>query len=275
VNKRVLTRSRKVAKEICTNLQCSYKTIFAALRLRVNILSLFIIFVTVNANAFTLPTDSKQLILGLADDWQSSRITQQCFEKQNDGHWLAASGSIPARGGRGGIVWGRGLNPLTANSEIKKEGDWKTPCGVFAIGGAYGYAAGIEKHADLPYHQIMPGDLWVSDIHSPQYNQFVTLGRPAVSAWEKEQQMRLNDPSHSLKLFIGHNAAPGIVPGAGSAIFFHIWRANGEKPTAGCTAMARNDLVKLIAWIDPEKRPLYVLLPKDVYLKTKAGWQLP
>ncbi|MDR0534112.1 MAG: L,D-transpeptidase family protein [Verrucomicrobiales bacterium] len=232
-------------------------------------------FLAIGVRAFTLPPGSQQLVLGIADDWQSSRITLQCFEKQNDNRWLTVSGSIPARGGRDGLVWGRGLNPLTANSIVKKEGDWKTPCGVFAIGGAYGYAASVRKHANLPYHQIVPGDLWVSDTSSPQYNQFVALGHPAVSAWEKHEQMRLNDPSHSLKLFIAHNATPGIVPGDGSAIFFHIWRANGEKPTAGCTAMAQDDLAKLIAWIDPAKKPLYVLLPKDVYLKVKAAWQLP
>ena len=230
---------------------------------------------TANAGAFTLPANSEQLILGISDSWNSSAFNLQFFEKQRDGQWRAVSGQIPVRGGRDGLVWGRGLHPLTANSTIKKEGDWKTPCGVFAIGGAYGYAPNIKKHAKLPYHQIANGDLWVSDTNSPQYNQFVALGRPTVSDWEKREQMRLGDPSHSLKLFIAHNSAPNIQSGAGSAIFFHLWRANGDKPTAGCTAMSRDNLEKLIAWIDPGKKPLYVLLPEEIYHKVKTEWKLP
>jgi L,D-peptidoglycan transpeptidase YkuD (ErfK/YbiS/YcfS/YnhG family) len=248
---------------------------FTPSRLRASLAIFFLPFLAISAQAFTLPADSQQIILGLADNWQSSTFTIQTFEKQPNGQWLAISGQIPVRGGRDGLVWGRGLHPLTANTVIKKEGDWKTPCGVFALGGAYGYSANIQKHPNLPYHQIIPGDLWVEDSQSPKYNQFIALGRPANSDWERRQQMRLNDPAHSLKLFIDHNAAPDIQPGAGSSIFFHIWRANGGKPTAGCTAMAKDHLQEIIAWVDPAKKPLYVLLPKNVYEKVKIEWRLP
>ena len=229
----------------------------------------------VGVQAFTLPDYCGQVILGLADDWDSSRITLQRFEREADGGWRAVSEKIPARIGQSGLAWGRGLHPPTPGGANKKEGDWKAPAGVFTIGEAYGYAANIEKRGNLPYNQIKPGDLWVEDPSSPHYNQLVVLDRPANSKWERQQQMHLNDAAHSLKLFIAHNAIPDIEPGAGSAIFFHIWRANGEVPSAGCTAMSGAELKKLIAWVNPDLEPLYVLLPLTVYEQVKKEWQLP
>jgi L,D-peptidoglycan transpeptidase YkuD (ErfK/YbiS/YcfS/YnhG family) len=87
--------------------------------------------------------------------------------------------------------------------------------------------------------------------------------------------MKQTDPAHALKLFIAHNAPPKVVPGAGSSIFFHIWRANGRKPTAGCTTMEEQKLRALIAKLDPARKPLYVLLPKPEYEKYRAAWKLP
>ena len=87
--------------------------------------------------------------------------------------------------------------------------------------------------------------------------------------------MRQNDPAHSLKLFIAHNAPPKVVKGGGSSIFFHIWRDGGNRPTAGCTVMTEKNLRKLIAEVDPDQRPVFVLLPKAEYAKVRKAWGLP
>ena len=65
------------------------------------------------------------------------------------------------------------------------------------------------------------------------------------------------------------------VKGGGSSIFFHIWRDNGGRPTAGCTVMSEDKLRDLIARIDPGKRPVYVLLTKEDYAKVRKAWGLP
>ncbi|MEM9017008.1 MAG: hypothetical protein AAGC68_08335, partial [Verrucomicrobiota bacterium] len=91
---------------------------------------------------------------------------------------------------------------------------------------------------------------------------------------EIEAQMEQEDYAHSLKLFIRHNAPPNVVPGAGSAIFFHVWRSK-PKPTEGCTTMSREHLEKLIAKIKPLKGPVYVLLPKAEYDKHSEDWGFP
>lgn len=226
------------------------------------------------AFAFELPANSTQCLVGTADDWDSSTVTLRLYQKSGS-TWKPVSESWQARLGKTGLVWGRGLHPVPAGAITKKEGDNRSPAGVFAIGGAWGYDASIRKNSALSYHQVTTRDLWVEDPASPQYNRYVILKHEPAMAWEKKQQMKQNDAAHSLKLFIAHNAPPSAIPNAGSSIFFHIWRRDGSAATAGCTTMAKPKLQWLISQIDPAKRPLYVLLPKAEYAKYRAAWKLP
>jgi len=226
------------------------------------------------AAAFELPHDSTQCLVGIAENWDSSRATLSYYEKSN-GRWQRVGEPWPARLGRSGLAWGRGLHPLSKDAATKKEGDLRAPAGVFEIGGAWGYDAAIRRHPRLPYRQITPRDLWVEDPDSPQYNLHLVLERDPATPWEKKQQMRQGDHAHSLKLFIAHNAPPKVIPREGSAIFFHIWRDGGKRPSAGCTTMEEKKLRDLIARIDPARRPLYVLLPKAEYENHRRAWKLP
>lgn len=224
--------------------------------------------------AFELPADCRQCILGLAPDWNSSRVEVRVFEK-NGAAWTPAGGPWSGRLGKNGLAWGLGLHPVPAGVPAKREGDFRAPAGVFGLGGAFGYASGIQKNPALPYRQITTRDLWVEDAASPDYNRHLRLDAEPRTAWEKKQQMKQGDHAHSLKLFIAHNPAPQAVPGAGSSIFFHIWRADGAKPSAGCTTLSETSLRQLIAAIDPAKNPLYVLLPEQEYRRVAREWKLP
>ena len=226
------------------------------------------------APAFSLPADAGQCIVGIADDWDSTRATLRFYQKSN-GKWVPDGPEWPARLGREGLAWGRGLHPNPAGAALKKEGDWRAPAGVFALGGVWGYESAIRKHPRLFYRQVTARDLWVEDPASPDYNRHVIIDRDPATAWEKKQQMKQTDPAHALKLFIAHNAPPRVEPGGGSSIFFHIWRAGGSKPSAGCTTMDEAKLRSLIAKIDPTKRPVYVLLPKQEYQAYRDKWKLP
>ena len=232
------------------------------------------LLLTLPATAFELPAASGQVVLGLAEDWNSSHVTLSLHERHGKG-WRLVGDSWPGRLGHAGLVWGLGIHPVPARAAVKMESDGRAPAGVFAIGGAWGYAPTVRKHPDLFYRQITARDLWVDDPASPSYNRHAVLDHDPATAWEKKQQMRQNDYPHSLKLFIAHNAPPKPSPGHGSAIFFHIWRAEGAKATAGCTTMPEERLRKLIAWIEPAKQPLYVLLPRAEYDRLKPTWALP
>ncbi len=232
------------------------------------------LFTLLPVAAFELPASSSQCLVGTADGWDSSHVTLRLYEKSG-GSWKPAGAPWQGRLGKGGLVWGKGLHPNPAGAPTKKEGDNRSPAGVFSIGGAWGYQATITKKPALPYRQVTSRDLWVEDPESPQYNRNIILDHEPTSAWEKKQQMKQTDPVHSLKLFIGHNSPPHVTPHAGSSIFFHIWRRDGAAPTAGCTTMEKLKLQSLISQIDPAKRPLYILLPAAEYQKFRTAWKLP
>lgn len=226
------------------------------------------------AVGFELPAKSTQCIVGVAKDWNSSNVTLKAYEKRG-GKWVEVLAPWTGRLGRDGLVWGLGIHPLPPGAKVKKEGDFRAPAGVFHLGGAWGAHEGIKKHPKLFYRQVTTRDLWVEDPSSPSYNKHLVLNHEPASAWEKKQQMKQDDYPHSLKLFIAHNAPPKVSPGHGSAIFFHIWRGAGSKPTAGCTTMEETKLRQLIAWVDPGKQPIYVLLPQADYAAKKGEWKLP
>jgi L,D-peptidoglycan transpeptidase YkuD (ErfK/YbiS/YcfS/YnhG family) len=234
----------------------------------------FALLTLLPAAAFELPANSTQCLVGTADGWDSSTVTLRLYQKSGR-TWTPVTEPWQGRLGKNGLIWGKGLHPVPAGAATKKEGDNRSPAGVFLIGGAWGYAPAIPKHPSLPYRQVTPRDLWVEDPASPDYNRNVILPHDPATPWEKKQQMKQTDPVHSLKLFIAHNAPPKVIPNAGSSIFFHIWRREGAAPTAGCTTMSKAKLQWLVSQMDPTKRPLYVLLPKAEYEKYRAAWKLP
>jgi L,D-peptidoglycan transpeptidase YkuD (ErfK/YbiS/YcfS/YnhG family) len=227
------------------------------------------------ARAFELPAQSTQLIVGTAADWDSSHVKLSFFERQPGGPWQATGFNWTGRLGKNGLVWGRGLHPVPAGAKMKTEGDRRAPAGVFHLGGAWGYAPTIQKAPSLSYVQVTTRDLWFEDVNSPLYNQYLRIDHEPATPEEKKAQMKQGDQAHSLKLFIAHNAYPNIQPGAGSSIFFHIWRNGGNATTFGCTTMSEENLKRLISTINPERRPLYVLLPEAEYARHRMAWKLP
>ncbi len=224
-----------------------------------------------------IPRDSQQMIIGIARDWNDSHVKIYRFEHDSQG-WVQVSEPWPGRLGSAGLAWGRGLHPSNLPGLQKREGDKRAPAGVFTLGGAYGDISSREliRSPALPYHQVTPACLWIEDPASPYYNTYQRARDPnALTPWEKKQQMKQNDPAHEIKLLINHNTRSPIIPGAGSSIFFHIWRRGGAVAAAGCTVFSRENMLELIAWVDPQKNPVYVLLPASEYRSRQRAWALP
>ena len=133
----------------------------------------------------------------------------------------------------------------------KREGDGKTPSGVFPLGPAFGDASAIDTA--LEYRQASDLDFWVDDVHAMQYNQWVH-GKPAAASFER---MKRPDDLYRYGVVIGYNTAP-VVSGAGSAIFMHVWRRY-DHPTAGCVAVSQRYLRKILRWLDKQYRPVIIL----------------
>ncbi|MFN0128504.1 MAG: L,D-transpeptidase [Verrucomicrobiales bacterium] len=227
------------------------------------------------APSFRLAAATTQVVVGLADDWNSTSVALQRWERKARSPWRPIGAPWTGRLGGAGLIWGRGLHPEPKGAALKVEGDKRAPAGVFALGTACGYDREIVRHPEQPYFQVTERDLWVEDPDSPHYNRHVRLGHAPRTAWEKKAQMRQRDYAHSLKLFVRHNAPPHVVPGGGSSIFFHIWRAGGTKASIGCTTMSEPKLRELIAWLNPRQVPVYVLLPRAEYAARREAWGLP
>ena len=227
-----------------------------------------------------MPADCTQAVLGIAEGWNDSQVSLSLVEKNAKGQWVRTLGPLPGRLGRSGLVWGLGLHTNPRGATTKKEGDGRSPAGIYAIGGLWTTTqTPVAHHRHIPEVRVGPCDLWVSDPATPQlYNRYVRLKHPAATPWELKEQMRQTDYAHSIKLLICHNTAetPGRpVVGAGSSIFFHIWRRGGAAPTAGCTAMEEKNLRALISRLQPARHPVYILLPRAEYARLRSAWRLP
>ncbi len=224
-----------------------------------------------------VPRGADQLIAAVTEDWESHRARLQCFERQGRG-WQAAvfPSAVPALVGRAGLAWGRGVHriPEANRAPLKVERDGKAPAGVFAIGMVYGYDARLPAGSDFPYRQVTPWDAWVDDLANPLYNRHVVVDPGNVPPWFEKQKMRHGDFAYHWLLEVRHNADPEPVPGAGSAIFFHIRRGE-DRATSGCTTMERGNLEAILRWLRVKARPHYVLLPREEYERLQGSWGLP
>ena len=184
--------------------------------------------------------NSGQLIFVTNKDASSSQVTIYVLEK--DGNiWRPA---FPAFSG---TIGRKGFAPF----DKKVEGDGKSPTGIFSLGTAFGYNPSIITK--MPYRQATDDDFWVDDVRSPDYNRWVR-GRPQAASMEK---MKREDGLYRHGIVIAYNMDP-IVKGKGSAIFLHPWQGKG-KSTRGCVAVPEDQLLRLLAWLDPVQHPLMIM----------------
>jgi len=160
------------------------------------------------------------------------------------------------------FVWRETMAPMDAvigrngfaKSGEKREGDGRTPSGIYRLGTAFGY--GQSLITKMPYRQAGADDLWVDDPNAPDYNQWVRQEETRAASYEK---MRRDDDLYKYGLVIEYNTRP-VIRDFGSAIFFHIWSGPGST-TAGCVAVSEENILKILAWLDPALNPVIYINP--------------
>ena len=126
----------------------------------------------------------------------------------------------------------------------KKEGDNITPKGIYKIIKIYYRDDRIKKiSSKFELIKITKNMGWCDDPKSKKYNQLIKL----PNRYSHEKFFK-NDNSYDLIVILNYNINP-IIKNKGSAIFIHIAKKN-YKSTAGCIALKKNDLLKLIKIID-------------------------
>jgi L,D-peptidoglycan transpeptidase YkuD (ErfK/YbiS/YcfS/YnhG family) len=229
---------------------------------------------SVSADSERPGLDARQMIVCLAPERSSSEGTLQLFQRDSAGNWQADGKSWPVLFGRGGLAWGRGVNPPQPGPQ-KTSNDRRNPAGLFKIGFVLGYAPALPSGAKgWPYHQVTDRDAWIDDPALPDYNHLYTLapGAPFPPWWEKEH-LHLGDFAYEWMVLIEHNYDQPD-PNAGNEIFFHVRRGEHYR-TAGCTTMSRPDLEKLIRWLQPGSNAMLAELTRADYLRHWKEWDLP
>jgi D-alanyl-D-alanine dipeptidase len=220
-----------------------------------------------------------QALVVTTANWEVVNGTLQRYERQSaNGPWQAVGDAIPIVVGRNGLAWGRGLHGdaeafAQANHPRKREGDGKSPAGVFRLSSAFGYAA-QDQRIKLPYRQARAATQCVDDAQSAFYNQLVERDRIPQPDWQSHEDMRRPDEQYRWGVFVEHNSSAQRQASGGSCIFLHIW-AGQSKGTAGCTAMEAGLMEQVLFWLDAAQQPVLVQLPMPQYARLKAQWQLP
>ncbi|PWE18341.1 hypothetical protein DDZ18_01675 [Marinicauda salina] len=126
-------------------------------------------------------------------------------------------------------------------ADAKREGDGASPAGRWAMRRGVWRADRLDRpETALVLDPIAADDGWCDDPGDPGYNRPVRRPYPASS----EEMMR-DDELYDIVVVLGHNDDPPVA-GAGSAIFLHCAKP-GYPPTRGCIALARADLLEVLA----------------------------
>ena len=228
-----------------------------------------------------LPSDARQLIVVVTPDWNTVDGRLVRFERTTPGaEWRRVGDAIPIVVGKTGLAWGLGVVSnksigIGTADPIKREGDGRAPAGVFSLGTAFGVAPRALPGSKTPYVRLTPTVECVDDTKSKYYNRIVDRAS-VVPDWDSSEKMLSVGDPYRWGLFVDHNvSADGTSkPGSGSCIFLHIWRGPGHG-TVGCTAMDQSELERLLAWVDPARKPLLVQLPAGEYERLQKSWGLP
>lgn len=212
---------------------------------------------------------ARQLIVVTSADWSASQGVLRRFERASLREPFHAVGQpLTAFLGRTGLAWRSDAGaplPFTPGP-LKREGDGKSPAGFLAFGDAWGYGAKALDGLRFAYHQADDRARCVDDAQSPSYGR-ITFAPPAPQKepWQSAERMRMPTDHYKYLLVIDYNMqAPRA--GAGSCIFLHVAPRPGAA-TAGCTALYEEDLLTVLRFLDPQKQPLLLQLPKDVLLQ--------
>lgn len=169
------------------------------------------------------------------------------------GHLLVGPQVIPCALGSGGIV------------ADKREGDGGSPRGRFRLrGGAYRPdRLRVRPRTALPLRATKADDGWCDDQGDRRYNRPLRLPAPGAPSADADagpaeratrrgpgaEAMWRADALYDVVIDLDHNRGP-IRRGRGSAIFLHVAR-DGYRPTEGCVALSRADLLRLLRRLGP------------------------
>lgn len=156
-----------------------------------------------------------------------------------------------------------------AKPHSKEEGDNLTPSGTFDLGEFFGWTPAesdpVVQSFQWDYRYIVDAkdadgmyfDKFIDDSDSPYYNTWVA-GTTTAKSYE---QMRITPYVYGL--VINYNMYP-MIPKKGSAIFLHVW-SGPDGSTAGCVALDKANLIRILQWLDKTKQAQIRIVPPELH----------
>jgi len=129
-----------------------------------------------------------------------------------------------------------GKNGITKN---KKEGDKKTPAGIFSLGKIF-YRKDKIKNLKTQLKKIIikKNMVWCDDPRNKFYNKLI------VTNDKSKEKLFRKDNLYDIIIVINYNIRP-VKKNKGSAIFIHLSRKN-YSGTMGCIALSKKDLIEIL-----------------------------
>ena len=147
---------------------------------------------------------------------------------------LAGPFRFPVALGRAGVI------------SRKREGDGATPRGPLPLRRLWFRNDKVGRpRTALPLRMTRKNDLWCDASGDRNYNRPVRAPYAA-----SHEEMWRQDDVYDYVIELGWNDAPRLA-GRGSAIFMHLARP-GFQPTAGCVALRRRDMERLLPFLGAE-----------------------
>src|ERR1035441_3008650 len=163
---------------------------------------------TLNSDALA---HSTQMIVVTTSDWSAVEGRLRRYERATvDEKWRPVGDPISIVVGRNGLGWGIGLiatddaQVRSGSDPVKREGDGKSPSGVFALGTAFGYASEPLQGLKMAYLNLTPSIECVDDPGSKHYNRIVDRSVVALD-WDSSEHMRDAGESYRWGVVVDHN----------------------------------------------------------------------
>ena len=186
--------------------------------------------------------NATKVITVVAQSYSSTTARLQAWSKASGGGWFRHGKSVVAHIGADG---------LGNASEYRSA----TPVGSYTLTRAFGRYA--NPGTRLKYFHSRPSDWWISEL-GPLYNTHQRCSSGcSFHQGSPNEHLYYITPYYNYAVVIDYNtrnSPSGVVQGAGSAFFLHVYPA-GTGATAGCVAIRQAKLVRLMRWLNPGAHP--------------------
>ena len=174
-----------------------------------------------------IPADS-QVLITLAGSSTLDTGELNVYTKGDDGAWKTVYAGIRAKYGMNGLY-------------KEKEGDSKTPVGVFKMNTPFGIADSVEGFPDN-YIKVDPDMYWNGDSASDRYNKLVNVKE--YTAFDRSASEHLINYSGYYDYCIDTGYNYEGTPYRGSAIFLHC--VVNDEHTHGCIAIPKEYMTEIM-----------------------------